>query len=471
MAHRFWIRLVPVSAAALVAACGSSGSAPAPTPSPRGGAPGAASAPPNSAHGGPLWNQASPDPDRIILTWSDDPATTQSVTWRTDASARKAWGQLAPATPSPLFEDPVVVVEARTETVDVRHVERAGVLVNYHSVTFTDLEPGLLYAYRVGDGERWSEWFQFRTASREAEPFTFLYFGDAQNDILSLWSRTIRAGFAEAPKARFMVFAGDLINRAHSDREWGEWYRAAGHISAMIPSVAAPGNHEYGQHTTVQGDTLDRRLSVFWRPQFAFPVNGAPGTTPESNYYLDYQGVRIVVLNSSENQESQARWLDRVLAESPARWTVAVHHHPIFSAAGNRDNEGLRDAWKPIYDRHGVDLVLQGHDHTYARGRTRAESDDPDAGSNPLDEETGTVYVVSVSGPKMYSFKEGSWDGYQATLDRMAEDTQLFQTVTVDGNTLRYRAYTATGEPYDAFDLVKEAGRPNRLVDRTSRED
>jgi len=29
-------------------------------------------------------------PDRVVLTWEDDPATTQSVTWRTDTSTKKS---------------------------------------------------------------------------------------------------------------------------------------------------------------------------------------------------------------------------------------------------------------------------------------------------------------------------------------------------------------------------------------------
>ena len=45
--------------------------------------------------------------------------------------------------------------------------------------------------YRVGDGVNWSEWFHFRTASDRPEPFSFIYFGDAQTDLKSLWSRVI----------------------------------------------------------------------------------------------------------------------------------------------------------------------------------------------------------------------------------------------------------------------------------------
>jgi 3',5'-cyclic AMP phosphodiesterase CpdA len=176
----------------------------------------------------------------------------------------------------------------------------------------------------------------------------------------------------------------------------------------------------------------------------------------------------MIVLNSSEDLRKQTLWLEKALADNPGPWTVAIHHHPVYSAAGDRDNDALRQAWKPLYDRFGVDLVLQGHDHAYARGRSRPAMEEPSAGTSHWDGETGTVYVVSVAGPKMYEFKPENWDSYDATLDRKAEDTQLFQVVEVAGETLRFRAYTVGGELFDAFDLVKEKGRPNRLVDRSS---
>jgi phosphodiesterase/alkaline phosphatase D-like protein len=70
---------------------------------------------------------------------------------------------------------------------------------HFHSATFKNLQPGTVYAYRVGDGTNWSEWFQFRTAAAKDEPFSFIYFGDAQNDVRSKWSRVIREAYRDAP--------------------------------------------------------------------------------------------------------------------------------------------------------------------------------------------------------------------------------------------------------------------------------
>lgn len=409
------------------------------------------------------WEAPTHRPDRIALTWKEDPATSLSITWRTDTTVTGAVAQIALATPAPNLEDEAQTSEAQTEDFHSEQISGEDVRARYHSVTFTGLLSDTLYAYRVGDGEVWSEWFHARTASREAAPLTFLYFGDAQNGIHSHWSRTIRSAYLKAPDALFMIHAGDLVNSAHRNAEWGEWFTAGGWIHGMLPSVPVPGNHEYRPFTEEE-DTLNiDHLSVHWRPQFTLPEHGPEGLE-ETTYYLDVQGVRIVGLNSNERIEEQAAWLDSILTDNPNRWTVATFHHPIFSSSEGRDSPERRAAWKPILDKHHVDLVLQGHDHTYARGHTENLAQ----GVNTRDPQAGTVYVNSVSGAKMYEIRPDRWDAYEdVQMDRAAENTQLFQVIRVASDTLRYHAYTATGDVYDAFDLVKQDDEaPNRFIER-----
>ena len=123
-----------------------------------------------------LWKTVYPPthiPDRVILTWSTDPATTQAVTWRTDTAVTKAVAQIARSEGGPAFDgygtrtrpnpEKVTTVDARTELVKSDLFES-----HYHSAGFTGLAPKTHYVYRVGDGKIWSEWFEFRTASRRA---------------------------------------------------------------------------------------------------------------------------------------------------------------------------------------------------------------------------------------------------------------------------------------------------------------
>jgi predicted phosphodiesterase len=389
----------------------------------------------------------SVDPEHIILTWKSNPDTSQSVTWRTDSSVSQAVAEIALASPAPDFGKNAKKYQATTTKL---HTE-AG-LVFYHSVNFINLRPKSLYAYRVSADANWSEWFHFRTASNRPDPFSFIYLGDAQNNIHSLWSRAVRSAYAYAPTASFMIHAGDLVNQANSDQQWSEWFQAGGWIFAMMPIIPVAGNHEYEKD-----NNNNHRISNYWRPQFMLPEHLTNGLE-ETVYAIDCQGVRIIVLNSNERLSEQARWLENLLQDNPNNWTVVTFHHPIFSSAKSRDNNKLRNLWQPIFDKYKVDIVLQGHDHNYARGRNIQNN------TNRFKRENGTMYVISVSGPKMYQLSSNRW------MDRAAENTQLFQVISITKTTLHYEARTVTGELYDSFDLIKREGAPNVFVEKISPE-
>lgn len=407
---------------------------------------------------------ATPMPDRVLLSWKGEPARSQAITWRTDPSIAEAFVELALAADGPLF-----VASAQRFPATTSAVKTDLGPVHYHAVNLTDLQPGTLYVYRAGDRTNWTPWTHFRTADEKPAPFTFIYFGDAQNDIRSHWSRVFREAFADAPRAAFMLHAGDLVNRGNIDAEWGEWHSAGGWVNASIPTIAIPGNHEYDVDRTVplpkdpdEQKKLPKRLMTGWKERFEYPENGPEefqSELAETAYYFDYQGMRLVGLNSMENFDVQAKWLRTVLANNPCRWTVVTHHHPVFSVSDGRDNVELRAAWQPIYDEFKVDLVLQGHDHTYGRSDLRRFAPNVVGGATARAGEFGTMYVVSVSGPKMYKANK-------TPFVRRAENTQLYQVITVQGDQLIYQAKTATGKLYDAFTLVKRTGEPNQLIEQ-----
>ena len=402
----------------------------------------------------------TPVPDRIALSWTQNPATSFAVTWRTDTTVATGMAQIAIATDAPEYKEGWQFPDTRETQAILETQNLNGVASHHFSVAFEGLSPKTMYAYRVGDGQRWSEWFHYTTASTEPEPFSFIYFGDAQNDVKSFWSRTIRQAFMDDPKAKFIIHAGDLINIPEADNEWGEWFYAGSFIHSMLPMIATPGNHEY----TIgpNGQAIVDRL---WTKQFTFPQNGPEGPNlSETAYYVDYQGVRIISLNSMEieNRDTtrykiQLEWLDKVLADNPNNWTILTFHIPVFGAARD-DSETLKKHFKPLFDKYQVDLVLQGHDHVYGRGMPKNQT----TGRTKRPDNTGPVYVVSVSGPKMYNFRqEKDW------IDRSAEGLQLYQILHVDEDKIRYEAYTTTGKLYDSFDLIKRGNdKPNKLVNR-----
>ena len=409
------------------------------------------------------WSQPSVYPDRIVISFGEDPSQEIRINWRTNTEITEAYAELALATAAPKFWRNATTQKAETEVLDSRNVAQAETVAHYHQASFSGLEPNTVYAYRVGDGERWSEWFQFKTASANpADRFSFLYVGDAQNYVLELWSRLIREGFKKAPEAEFIIHAGDLINYAHREQEWHEWFTAGGFIHSMLPTMPVPGNHEYNYLNQADREKRQRSLSVQWRPQFNLPLNGLKGLE-ETVYYMDYPNAKFIFLDSNRDQEIQAQWLEEVLEKNTKKWVIVTYHHPLFSASAGRDNEALRKLWKPIFDKYQVDLALQGHDHSYGRGRV-APGENVMDGLN-MQDATGTVYVVSVSGGKMYNIKPDGWDEWGAVRDRAAENTQLFQVVSIEDNKLEFESYTAIGELYDKFDLVKNEDGINQFIE------
>lgn len=397
-------------------------------------------------------------PDRIVLLPGADASREVAINWRTQASVTQSVLQWTRA-----LDTPGLHLSATTATGVSETLKTANGVGRHHSVRLTGLAPDTLYAYRVRGEGTWSEWFQFRTAPDGPKPFSFLYFGDAQNSIRSHFSRVIREGFRDEPGISLLLHAGDLVNQraGNHDDEWGEWFEAGGFLHGMVQTIPVVGNHEYVTRKDRTGSER-RMLGPHWARQFSPPRNG-PAGLEDTAYFVRHADALFVVLDSMRALDEpdaaalQARWLDEVLAREKAPWVIVSHHHPLFSVAAGRDNPSLREQWLPVYERHGVDLVLQGHDHAYGRGRNVAE------GKAVARREGGPVFVVSVAGPKQYIADARA----RAALGVVGEDMQLYQIVQIDGERLKFRSKTVTGRVYDAFDILHPAGQPKRLVEVT----
>ena len=398
------------------------------------------------------WEIPSKDPDRIILTFNGDPSTKRAVTWRTDSSVNKAIAQIAPAGVNSKFTKKSITLNALTEQFDLGlYKANKSFIVHYHSVVFDGLKPNTNYAYRVGDGSNWSEWIQFKTAYNNYNTTEFVYFGDAQNDVLSHWSRVIRMAYQTAPNASFVIHAGDLVDTAHKDYEWAQWFKAGGFIHSQWTAIPVVGNHEF-QRTD---NSSPRRLSIQWRPQFTLPVEkDLDDKLHETVYSVNYQDVLIIVLNSTGSLEKQTDYIKEKLSSSNAKWKIITCHHSVFSPAEGRDFEYARKYWKPIFDKYNVDLVLNGHDHTYARGHIPVQEKENDQSGN-----FKTLYVTSVSGPKQYKVDLDKINNYEndGYLNiKTGEQTQFFQVIKIENDNLIYKAFTVLGDLFDEALIKKD---------------
>ena len=388
-------------------------------------------------------------PQRIIINLTATPAESMAVTWRTIDKINKAEVQIAEATDWTEFLKNIRSLNPISKKV----VSDNDVSAYYHSAIMDQLKPNKTYVYRVGGDSMWSEWNQFKTAQDKEAPFKFVFLGDPQNNIKDHCSRVFRQAFKTAPNAAFWIIPGDLTSYTE-DHEYDEFFHAGGFIFGTTPSIFTADGHDMayikkdGEFVVNEKDQKIRSNdpSPLYLEHFTLPENGLPDFK-ETSYYVDYQGARFIMINTWKAREldKQIPWLEELLSNNPNKWTIVSFHRPIYSAGQDRDDDKTRKALLPVFDKYNVDLVLTGHDHAYARSYKLKN------GVKVENNESGTVYVVSVSGPKMYSVNTK----YSDIMAKTGGNVQLYQVITIKGKELEYESYTVTGKLYDSFELQK----------------
>jgi purple acid phosphatase-like protein/calcineurin-like phosphoesterase family protein len=374
-------------------------------------------------------------PDQIILTWGGDPRSTQSIQWRTSTKVKRGFVTFQKKATFNRFQ-PASFKRVKAETTRWKNPTIANdPEMHWHTARLTGLEPDTTYVYSVGDGTRegWTELAEFTTAPDGVKPFSFVYMGDAQNG-LDRWGTLVQNAFRDRPDAAFYIMAGDLVNRGAERDDWDSLFYNARGVYDRRQLVPAIGNHE------CQGGQPTLYLKYF-----DLPTNGPAGVEAERAYAFEYSNAQFIVLDSNLPPERQTAWLDQQLANTKATWKFVTYHHPAYSSVPKRDNKELREAWTPVFDKYHVDFALQGHDHAYLRtyplkGNKRAASP-----------KEGTVYVVSVSGTKMYAQDKRDYTEFGMT------NVATYQVldIQISGNRLVYRAYDIDGKLRDELVIEK----------------
>lgn len=386
---------------------------------------------------------SSPTPDQVVISFGPDPARSLVWTWRTgpEADAGSTVLRLAPAS----GRGPADPRSIRTVTGGSRRIEMPDLLndptILRHCVRVDDLQPGTLYAYSLGSGPAaaWTPWRTVRTAPARPRSYSFLYLGDAQCG-LEAWGKLLAAARRRHPEAGFLLLAGDLVDRGNERTNWDHFFLRGAHVLDELPFLPCAGNHEY----------LDRGPWLYTE-FFELPRNGPAGIAPDLVYGFEYGNTFVAALDSTlattdrRLARVQAEWLDRALAKSRATWKLVMFHHPVYASHVSRTYPSLREDWVPVFDKHHVDLVLQGHDHAYLRTYPMH------ADRRVATSAEGTTYIVSVSGEK---FCEQAPRGY--TEVGMA-GVATYQTIDVDvpEDRLTYRAWDLDGREVDRLVIEK----------------
>jgi hypothetical protein len=284
----------------------------------------------------------SASPEHIILTWTADPARSQTITW--------LLADNKPAQVQYLSEDDYYGMFDGARTVTVSGTVFDSVHCRF-SVTLTGLTPGVRYVYRVGRPGAWSEPLSFTTAA-DTSKFSFLYMGDVQSGY-SQWGAVLDSVYNDYPLLRFSLLGGDLTDNGSDEGEWVQFLAAGTGVFSKIPVMPVRGNHDGSMYSRF----------------FALPDNGPAGLKQEF-YSFDYGNAHFVVLNSSNNIDPEVKqWLRQDLQNSRKKWKFAVFHFPAYPASA--DYKGVAASicanWIPILEQNRVDMVFVGHQHEYMR--------------------------------------------------------------------------------------------------------
>jgi acid phosphatase type 7 len=379
---------------------------------------------------------SSPRPDQVAISFGADPARELVWTWRTSPDVVSSAVRITDAS----GRGDARVGKGESTCVEVANVLNDPV-IRRHRVAVSGLEPDRTYRYALGDGTPggWGPWEVVKTAPERGRPLRFLYLGDAQTG-LERWGRLLEGAVRRHPGMDFVILAGDLVDRGNERTNWDHFFLRAAPVFDRLPLVPCVGNHEY----------LDVGPRLY-RAFFELPDNGPRGIDPDLAYWFEAGDACFAVLDSTlavwdpDAARRQADWLDETFSRTKARWKIAIFHHPVYPSHPWRDMPALREHWVPVFDKHHVDLVLQGHDHAYQRtyplrGHLRANGPD-----------RGTIYVISVSGDKYVDQVR------RENVEMGLAGVSTYQTIEIDprADRLSYRAWTEEGRVIDTFEIEK----------------
>ena len=376
---------------------------------------------------------ASEVPTRLLLTFGDENGLqSRNVSWTCGEEVQASYVELVDNSQrNDSCQLSIVncqLIKAQGEVFESRSGKAA-----YYVARLRDLKEGHTYRYRVCTGENKSEWHTFQLPSKDEHETAFIYMGDNQDSIGGIANQLLKEAFRQNPDAEFFVCGGDLTERP-TDAYWGETFESLDSIGQVVPVLTVTGNHDYLKGVIC---TLERRFSLI----HSYFLDSMIGENQV--FTVRYKDVQIFCLDS--NREffylwTQRQWFEEQLKKSEAKWKIVVLHHPLYSVKGTMNNLIQRWMFDDLIQEHSVSLVLQGHEHAYARRIAQPST------SNA---QCPTAYIISHCSPKGYRINPP-----EGRFDRIEKDIRTYQKVCISNDTLFLTAFNAeTGTLIDSLTL------------------
>ncbi len=299
-----------------------------------------------------------------ISLYETEDKLTYGFTWNNSEKPQNPTLQIRKADESTYWNYGVVVTDKTSYDAEGNEI------AVYVSKAEAALEPATQYYYRIVDkGAECSEMDEIliETVDPLADKFTFAAFSDSQNTSHSgeNWNRVL----SSISDVDFYLHGGDICEDTKAEEYWTNMLDYNKEYLTTIPIMVTAGNHD----TTYKAgyDEIAKH----------FNNNIPEQSVTESGYYysFSYGNAKFIVLNtnvlsSGKLTLEQYNWLEKELKSNDREWVIISMHNPIYSIGKwgsdpsyNSNALKLGEQLVPLFDRYGVDLVIQGHDHNVTR--------------------------------------------------------------------------------------------------------
>ncbi len=308
-----------------------------------------------------------------------------------------------------------------------------------YQADITGLKSGQTYSYQATvDGQLITSGpNQYTFTTPAPGNFSMLVFGDSGAD--SPQQLSLVQSMAAEPGVSSVIHVGDLAYFSGTFAEFEQnYFTPNAPLMSRLPFFATPGNHDY-----------ETDNGAAYLAGHAAPAANVPAADLGRYYSYDFGDAHFVSVDSNllPTPAAAARmlaWLDSDLAATGKFWKIVFLHHPPYPTGAHLTDPicaQVRQSVNPIVEKHGVQLVLSGHEHGYERSWPLVADQKVTSGAS-------TTYVISGGGGQIMETI--------GSLPQCAVSMQAFHYCRVDvaGNQLALNAIDITGKIIDSFSLA-----------------
>ena len=356
-------------------------------------------------------------------------------------------------------------------TATVKQASKTEYYVNH--VDLSGLTPSTKYTYTISAGGKTSKEYTYETPAFGSDSFSFAAVGDPQLYAKSLdaniegWTKTVNEVLSDGTDYSFLFSLGDQINEYYAadgsnldkvETEYSGFFNNESLSSIALATLV--GNHDNGNNSTL------------YTEHFQMPGVTAYGQNKEGDgdYSFTYGGVQFMVLNTSNLSIADHKaFLEETLKKNPdANWNVVCFHKSMYSVAKHVTEDDivqLRTGLSPIFKELGIDVVLQGHDHVYARSYIMGGEDGMTADVQKNADGTALTDIYAPDGVQYVTLNSGSGskfykitnEAFTYTAVQNQEKVPNYSKVSVTPETFTVTTYrTSDQSVVDTFTLHKE---------------